>query len=92
MKKHVYGMCEHVVIHSRREYPYNEHIDMCIKQVLSIVELIKLIIMLPKFKLYIFISYKIDEKNLYSPAALNIFEKPFIYIKRNCMGLYYMMQ
>jgi len=35
---------------------------MCIKEVLSIVELIKLIIMLPKFKLYIFISHKIDEK------------------------------
>jgi len=51
-----------IVIHSRREYPYNEHIDMCIKEVLSIVELIKLIIMLPKFKLYIFISHKIDEK------------------------------
>lgn len=41
---------------------------VCIKEVLSIVELIKLIIMLPKFKLYIFISYKVDEKkNLYSP-------------------------
>lgn len=58
----IYGTCEHIAIRNRKEYPYNEHIDVCIKEVLSIVELIKLIIMLPKFKLYIFISYKVDEQ------------------------------